>query len=248
MSADTMPCGHREAVTGCLGCTARVRANLPTFPLQFDGKSKPGPVSAPWTIAERAWAAYAARHGRDQSVERIAQRGGFSWGEMDLYFPEWREVTDECVVLRLALKEAREAQRRAEVVNAGLRYALETLVRACPDEGAPPNWNSMQWLRALGAAEHAIAVDHPGGALVDLANAVSQYQYRDETTLLETFRRLMDERARIAHMYAPEYVQALEALHAAVSAYLHEMHTAGIADDAAVGDACAPADALKGKS
>lgn len=105
-----------------------------------------------------------------------------------------------------------ELLQRAEANNAGLRYALGTLARACPDEGAPTGEAWAQWLVAVGVAEHALATDHLGDALVDLADAVRQYQHRDETTLLETFQRLMDERNRIAQMRPPEYVQALEAV------------------------------------
>jgi hypothetical protein len=86
--AAPMPtCEHREAKFGCDACVTRVRAKYPEFPLQTDWDVKPGPVSVPWPVADRAWAAYSARYGRDQSVERLAQRGGFGWGEMDLYFP-----------------------------------------------------------------------------------------------------------------------------------------------------------------
>ena len=43
-------------------------------------KSKPA-GTIPWEIHERAWATYAAKLGRSQSAERIAERGGFSYGE-----------------------------------------------------------------------------------------------------------------------------------------------------------------------
>ena len=35
-----------------------------------------------WEEHCEAWADYAARYGRDQSAERMAQRGGFSYGEL----------------------------------------------------------------------------------------------------------------------------------------------------------------------
>lgn len=54
----------------------------------------------PWSIAERAYAAYAARHGTDQSIERIAERGGFSECELDAYAPGWRQETAEVHQLR----------------------------------------------------------------------------------------------------------------------------------------------------
>ncbi len=75
---------------------------------------KPGPASVPWSVAERAWAAYSVRYGRDQSVERLAQRGGFFWGEMDSLFPGWSEATDEWVQLRKELAAARAVLEQAK--------------------------------------------------------------------------------------------------------------------------------------
>lgn len=50
--------------------------------------------SVPWDIAEEAYAGYAKEYpssARRQSIQRMAQRGGFSEYEMDLYAPGWRE-------------------------------------------------------------------------------------------------------------------------------------------------------------
>jgi hypothetical protein len=72
-----------------------------TFPVEGFG-----PV--PWVIAERAWVAYAERCGRSQSCERIAERGGFSAGEMDMFYPEWRSevsLAAECADLRRQLTQ-----------------------------------------------------------------------------------------------------------------------------------------------
>jgi hypothetical protein len=44
---------------------------------------KPGTIS--WGEHEVAWRAYAERHGRDQSAERMAERGGFSYGELIMF-------------------------------------------------------------------------------------------------------------------------------------------------------------------
>lgn len=52
---------------------------------------------------------------------------------------------------------------------------------------------------------------HPGAALLALHNAVRQYQYRDEADTLATFRRLMEERRRIAECIPPEQSSALMA-------------------------------------
>lgn len=47
------------------------------------GEREPRKVrgTIPWELHERIWAAYAARYGRDQSAERIAERGGFGYRE-----------------------------------------------------------------------------------------------------------------------------------------------------------------------
>lgn len=43
----------------------------------------PGTIS--WTEHLEAYEAYAARYGRDQSAERLAERGGFGWTELVLF-------------------------------------------------------------------------------------------------------------------------------------------------------------------
>jgi len=77
------------------------------FPLQTQRDVPPGPVSIPWSVAEKAYGAYAAQYGRSQSLERLAQRGGFGWGEMDTLYPPWRQEVDELVRLRADLAAAR---------------------------------------------------------------------------------------------------------------------------------------------
>jgi hypothetical protein len=50
------------------------------FPIQADHT---GPAtSVPWWIAEVAYQDYARRFGRDQSLERLAERGGFGRWEL----------------------------------------------------------------------------------------------------------------------------------------------------------------------
>lgn len=65
------------------------------FPIQ--GKWQRGgygdrpPGTVPWEVAEVAYAAYAARFGSDQSLNRLAERGGFDHGDMDMFAPGWRD-------------------------------------------------------------------------------------------------------------------------------------------------------------
>ncbi len=50
------------------------------FPIQDVG-------SVAWAAAEHAYTNYTRRHGHDQSLDRLAQRGGFGLGEFaDLFF------------------------------------------------------------------------------------------------------------------------------------------------------------------
>lgn len=48
----------------------------------------------PWSLAEEAYAAYSRRYGTDQSLERIAERGGFSYSEMDKFRRGWQNIVN----------------------------------------------------------------------------------------------------------------------------------------------------------
>ena len=45
----------------------------------------------PRAIAEQAYEVYSARYGRDQSLDRMCERGGFGPGELDDFAPGWRD-------------------------------------------------------------------------------------------------------------------------------------------------------------
>lgn len=75
------------------------------FPIQSQHGAEPHPLSIPWAIAELAYSAYAAYYGRNQSLECLAERGGFSPCEMDLLLPGWRGRCDENEKLREALRD-----------------------------------------------------------------------------------------------------------------------------------------------
>lgn len=49
------------------------------FPIQQTG-------SVPWEAAEKAYTAYAARYGTGQSLERLAERGGFGLAEFAVLY------------------------------------------------------------------------------------------------------------------------------------------------------------------
>ncbi len=56
-----------------------------------DSLVAPHPMTVPLYIAELAYSIYVRRGGGDQSLERLAERGGFGAGEMDDLLPDWRE-------------------------------------------------------------------------------------------------------------------------------------------------------------
>lgn len=51
---------------------------------------KPG-GTVPWSVGVEAWVVYDKRWRSGQSAERIAERGGFGYEEMDAFRPGWRE-------------------------------------------------------------------------------------------------------------------------------------------------------------
>lgn len=73
-----------------------------TFPIQrhypTQGGNKPlprpYPTQIPWSVAELAYSVYRNRYGDSQSLERLAQRGGFGPFEMDDFLPDWRERSE----------------------------------------------------------------------------------------------------------------------------------------------------------
>jgi hypothetical protein len=75
------------------------------FPIQPQRGAQPHPLLIPWSVAELAYSVYAAQYGRRQSLERLAERGGFGPLEMDEFLPDWREQCSEIVKLRKRVEE-----------------------------------------------------------------------------------------------------------------------------------------------
>lgn len=63
----------------------KLTADEAEFPVATGGR-------IPWRVAELAYIEYAKRYGRDQSLERLAERGGFHVNELDALLPEWRRL------------------------------------------------------------------------------------------------------------------------------------------------------------
>lgn len=78
-----------------------------------DLRSRPFPLldhvgHISWSLADEAYPAYSEDGGRGQTIERLAQRGGFSPGEMDEYRPGWRPVEQEISALKDRLQQAEQ--------------------------------------------------------------------------------------------------------------------------------------------
>ena len=68
-----------------------------------------------WWVAEQAYITYASKYGNEQSLERLAERGGFGISEMDEYFPEWRDKCSLITQLKAELDEAKEKNRDMKI-------------------------------------------------------------------------------------------------------------------------------------
>ena len=51
--------------------------------------------SIDWTTAEELYTVYSCLFGTDQSLERIAERGGFGWGEVPIMLERHKEKVRE---------------------------------------------------------------------------------------------------------------------------------------------------------
>ena len=66
------------------------------FPVITDRMARPRNNKIPWELAEIAYTEYARRYGTDQSLERIAERGGFGVMEIaDYLLAQLREKGGE---------------------------------------------------------------------------------------------------------------------------------------------------------
>lgn len=80
-------------------------AHTETFPIQSERGAAAHPLRVPWEVAELAYSMYTGRHGKGQSLERLAERGGFAPSEMDEFVPDWRERCEKRLGLFVIVQE-----------------------------------------------------------------------------------------------------------------------------------------------
>lgn len=87
-----------------------------TFPICQVG------IRIPWGVAEMAYLVYAKRYGTSQSLERLAERGGFYVEEMDEFYPAWRDAL-------IGFAKLRTRAEKAEKDCASLKEMLEATTK-----------------------------------------------------------------------------------------------------------------------
>lgn len=89
--------------------------NIPCHACKGNGKERVFPIQGgspiPWAVAERAYEAYSKQYGSGQTLERLAERGGFGVGEMDRLYPQWR---DEISIIVQQQKRIAELEKQLE--------------------------------------------------------------------------------------------------------------------------------------
>lgn len=66
----------------CPSCICGKRAVVQGEGKRRNGLKGEGPGTISWAEHELAWSAYASKYGRDQSAQRINERGGFGYCEL----------------------------------------------------------------------------------------------------------------------------------------------------------------------
>lgn len=95
------------------------------FPVMPSKKHTAHPLRIPWSVAEKAYSTYSKQYGNGQSLERLAERGGFSEGEMDEFHPQWRAEVSELEQLKLKLALAAECIKKFSKHKHNCAFELE---------------------------------------------------------------------------------------------------------------------------
>jgi len=64
------------------------------WPIQISGGGYSN-ETIPWEVAVTAYKGYVKKYGRQQTMWRLGERGGFAPEELDRFYPEWREKVEE---------------------------------------------------------------------------------------------------------------------------------------------------------
>lgn len=72
----------------CATCICGRRASVQGSSRIPKGQPGHGAGTVSWEEHERAWSTYATKYGRNQSAERIHERGGFCFGELTDFLGE----------------------------------------------------------------------------------------------------------------------------------------------------------------
>lgn len=112
-----VPRGDHAAISAYVDkIIARAREIEATRPPSSEqaGERKMAPVQGysagiPWSLHREAWDAYAKKYGKNQTAERLADRGGFGTEELDDFIPGWRDRVSEITALREEVKRLSEA-------------------------------------------------------------------------------------------------------------------------------------------
>jgi hypothetical protein len=105
--------------------TALQQERNKTFPIQRSREyGKPHPLAVPWSIAELAYSVYSSLY-HGQTLERLAERGGFAPQEMDEYYPGWIECCSEITQIKAVLTaaNARTAAYKRDVAEISKSHA-----------------------------------------------------------------------------------------------------------------------------
>jgi len=96
----------------------RVEQSMKMFPIQST-QGRACPTRIPWSIADKAYSAYRANYGDGQSLERLAERGGFCPEEMDLFYPAWEQEASGLAAFKARLARLEEALRNLVACRSG---------------------------------------------------------------------------------------------------------------------------------
>lgn len=99
------------------------------FPIQGGRGAAAHPLFVPWGVAEKAYSVYSALYGTALSLERLAERGGFSPSEMDDLFPAWRQESSEVEQLQAEVARLKEWQAAILIKDSIKTREINTLTK-----------------------------------------------------------------------------------------------------------------------